>query len=382
MERTTLKLAIVADELDPTNGWGRYAGELARCLIKSGVDVRLVAPPSDAVPADLRIHPDQAELPSFRRGTPHFARLLARSFRPLRRALADVDAIHCMVEPYAPAVALAAGSRPVCISLVGTYAVPSGRDWMEARMLRWAMRRASRLVAISRYTEQRVRQDTGFDHTSVVPLAVRAEEFVGPEPPIIREPALVLSVGEPKPRKGYDTALEAFANVHARLPGSRYVIVGGFSQTSPFVRRLLSRIEELRLRDSVTLIGAVSHEELVSWYRRSSVVVMPYQSVGRDFEGFGLVLLEAGACGAPVISTYGSPAEEIVIDDESGLLVPPGDVAALSAAVERLIKMPEEHQRLASGSRQRALEMTWDRSTAQLLEVYRQVWGCNIRSWP
>ena len=104
--------------------------------------------------------------------------------------------------------------------------------------------------------------------------------------------------------------------------------------------------------------------------------------MGRDFEGFGLVLLEAGACGAPVISTYGSPAEEIVIDDESGLLVPPGDVAALSAAVERLIKMPEEHQRLASGSRQRALEMTWDRSTTQILEGYRQVWGCNIRSGP
>ena len=102
-----MKLAIVADELDPSNGWGRYAGELARGLIAAGVDVRLVTP-GGAMPADLCAHPDHAAIPSFRRGTPHFARLLARTVRPLWRALQGVDAVHCMVEPYAPA----AGTSP------------------------------------------------------------------------------------------------------------------------------------------------------------------------------------------------------------------------------------------------------------------------------
>lgn len=377
-----MKLAIVADELDPSNGWGRYAGELARGLIAAGVDVRLVTP-GGAMPDDLRAHPDHAPIPSFRLGTPHFARLLARSVRPMRRALRGVDAVHCMVEPYAPAVALAAGRRPLFVSLVGTYSVPSSRDKLESRLLRWAMRRARRLIAISRYTEQRVRQDTGFVHTTVVPLAVRADEFAPPDPPAAPEPGLVLAVGEPKPRKGFDVALEAFAAVHARLPQSRFVIVGPYAPSSRFVSQLHERIHSLGLQEAVTLTGAVSHDELVGWYSRAAVVVMPYRSVGRDFEGFGLVLLEAGACGAPVISSRDSPAEEIVAHGESGLLVPPGDVAALESAMVRVLTSPDERRRLADGNRGRAAEMTWERSTAQLIDVYEQSLDQPIRqgSW-
>ena len=373
-----MKLAIVADELDPSNGWGRYAGELARGLIAAGVDVRLVTP-GGAMPADLRAHPDHAPIPSFRHGTPHFARLLARTIRPMWRALRGVDAVHCMVEPYAPAVALAAGRRPLFVSLVGTYSVPSSRDWLESRMLRLAMRRARRLIAISRYTEQRVRRDTEFTHTTVVPLAVRADEFAVPDPPPAREPGLVLAVGEPKPRKGFDVALEAFAAVHARLAQSRFAIVGPYAPSSSFVGRLRERIAGLGLEDDVTLTGAVSHDELVRWYARASAVVMPYRSVGRDFEGFGLVLLEAGACGAPVISSLDSPAEEIVAHGETGLLVTPGDVAELEIALAGLLTSPDECRRLGEGGRARAATMTWERSTAQLIDVYEQTLGRTVR---
>ena len=373
-----MKLAIVADELDPTNGWGRYAGELARGLIAAGVDVRLVTP-GGAMPDDLRAHPDHAPIPSFRQGTPHFARLLARTTRPLWRALRGVDAVHCMVEPYAPAVALAAGLRPLFVSLVGTYSVPSSRVWLESRMLRLAMRRARRLIAISRYTEQRVRRDTGFTHSTVVPLAVRANEFAVPNPPPTREAGLVVAVGEPKPRKGFDVALEAFAAVRARLPQSRFVIVGPYAPSSSFVARLRERIHGLGLEDDVILTGAVSHDELVRWYARASVVVMPYRSVGRDFEGFGLVLLEAGACGAPVISSLDSPAEEIVAHGETGLLVAPGDVTALEAAMLRVLTSTHERGRLGEGGRARAATMTWERSTAQLIDVYEQTLGRTVR---
>lgn len=373
-----MKLAIVADELDPTNGWGRYAGELARGLIAAGVDVRLVTP-GGTMPADLRAHHDHAPIPSFRDGTPHFARLLARTIRPLRRALRGVDAVHCMVEPYAPAVALAAGLRPLFVSLVGTYSVPSSRVWLESRLLRLAMRRARRLIAISRYTEQRVRRDTGFTHSTVVPLAVRANEFAVPDPPPAREAGLVVAVGEPKPRKGFDVALEAFAAVRARLPQSRFVIVGPYAPSSSFVARLRERIHGLGLEDDVILTGAVSHDELVRWYARASVVVMPYRSVGRDFEGFGLVLLEAGACGAPVISSLDSPAEEIVAHAETGLLVAPGDVTALETAMLQVLTSADECRRLGAGGKARAATMTWERSTAQLIDVYEQTLSRPIR---
>ena len=373
-----MKLGLVTDALDPTHGWGRYAGELARGLIAAGVDVRLTSPRRHARMDDLRDHPDHRDIPSFQHGRRHYARVLARTLVPLWRALRGVDVIHCVVEPYAPCVALVAGRRPYFVSLVGTYARPSGRPAVEAFLMRRAMRRARRLPAISRYTEMRVREDTGFLHTAVVPLGVRAAEFAPPDPPPPREPGLILSVGEVKPRKGLDVALEAFTRIRREIPEARYAIVGSFDPASAHVQALRRRIDELSLTGSVTMTGPVGHVELVAWYHRASLVVMPYQEAGGDFEGFGLVLLEAGACGVPVVSSLGSGAEEPVVQGENGLLVPPGDVDALVAAVRGVLTRPDLWRRLAEGGRRRATEMTWERSTERLLDVYADALGTRL----
>ncbi len=374
-----MKLALVADAFDPTNGWGRYAGELARGLIAAGVDLRLVSPRRYCRFDDLREHPDFHDIPSFQHQTRHYAKLLARTFIPLRRALRDVDAVHCMVEPYAPAVGLTAGVRPYAVSLVGTYALPSGRPLVEARLLRRALRRARVLTAISAYTESKVRADTGLEHTAVVPLGVNAGEFTVADPPL-REPRLIVSVGEVKPRKGIDLVVEAVAGLRAELPDLRYAIVGPYRAASPFVQKLRRRVGALGLTDAVTLTGPVSHEDLVDWYHRASIVAMPYRQVEGDFEGFGLVLLEAGAAGAPVIGARDSAAEETVLDGHNGLLVPPGDVTALVGAIRRVLIDPTLADRLSVGGRARAAEMSWDRSTEKMLDVYSRAFGLRLES--
>ena len=372
-----MKLALVSDALDPTNGWGRYAGELARELIAAGVDVRLVSPRSRAAMTDLRNYPDHCEIPSFQRGRRHPLRVFQRTLPPLRRALRGVDVIHCMVEPYAPAVAVAAGRRPYFVSLVGTYSLRSGRPWVERWPLRWALGRARGLPAISGYTRRRVERDTGVRRASVVPLAVRADDFQRDDPSP-REPRLLLSVGECKPRKGYDLALEAFARLRSEGVADRYVIVGPTNASSPYVARLRARIRELGLVGCVTLTGAVSQDELVDWYYRARVVTMPYRVWGSDFDGFGLVLLEANACGTPVVSARDSGAEEPVIHGENGLLVPANDVPALTDALRTVLADADRWQGLAAGARRRADAMTWRRSAEQLLDVYAQALGRRI----
>ena len=374
-----MKLALVSDALDPTNGWGRYSGELARELIAASVDVRLVSPRGRATMADLRDHPDHCEIPSFQHGRRHPLRVFLRTLPPLRRALQDVDVIHCMVEPYAPAVAVAAGRRPFFVSLVGTYSLPSGRPWMERWSLRWALRRARGLPAISGYTRRRVERDAGVHRASVAPLAVRAEDFRRREPPP-REPRLVVSVGECKPRKGFDLALEAFARLRSEGVAERYVIVGPNDASSPYVQQLRARVRELGLVGCVTLTGTVSQDELVDWYYRARVVTMPYRSWGSDFDGFGLVLLEANACGTPVVSARDSGAEEPVIHDQNGLLVPPNDVPALTDALRTVLTDAVRWQALAAGARRRADELTWRRSAQRLLDVYAQALGRRLDS--
>ena len=353
-----MKLALVADAFDPTNGWGRYAGELARGLIAAGVDLRLVSPRRYCRMDDLCAYPDFRDLPSFQHETRHFAKLLARSIVPLRRALRGVDVIHCMVEPYAPAVALAAWRRPYLVSLVGTYALPSARHPLEARLLRWALRRARRLPAISAYTESKVQAEIGCTHTTVVPLGVNASDFAAPDPAPERD--------------------RAVARLRSEIQGLRYVIVGPYVEASPYVRGLRRDIEELALSDVVTLAGPVSHADLVQWYHRAGLVVMPYREAAGDIEGFGLVLLEAGAAGTPVVSTRRSGAEQPVRHDLNGLLVEPDDVEALGAAMRKLLTDAEIWRRLAAGGAARAAELTWERSTEQLLNVYAETLGAPL----
>ena len=129
-----MKLALVSDALDPTTGWGRYAGELASELIKLGVDVRLISPRARATISELRDYPDHHVIPSFQHGSRHPLRVFFRTTPPLIRALRGADVIHCMIEPFAPAVAVAAGLRPYFVSLVGTYGLPSGRPRIDAEL--------------------------------------------------------------------------------------------------------------------------------------------------------------------------------------------------------------------------------------------------------
>jgi len=153
------------------------------------------------------------------------------------------------------------------------------------------------------------------------------------------------------------------------------VIGGPVSPSSPYVNRLRTRIRELGLDRFVTLTGVVSEDELVDWYYRARVVTMPYRLAGSDFDGFGLVLLEANACGTPVVSARDSGAEEPVVHDENGLLVPPNDVSALTAALRTVLTDAGRWQALAAGGRRRADAMTWRRSAQQLLDVYAQSLG-------
>tara|TARA_Y100000588_G_scaffold393882_1_gene511734 strand:- start:1907 stop:2761 length:855 start_codon:yes stop_codon:yes gene_type:complete len=274
-----------------------------------------------------------------------------------------------MIEPFAPVVAVAAGQRPYFVSLVGTYALPSGRPRIEGTALGWALRRARGLPAISQYTKARIEADIGVPQASVVPLAVRAEDFFQ-STPRVREPGLIVSVGEPKPRKGYDLMLEAFATLRSEGIADRYVIVGPYNSSSPYVQQLQTRINAPDLQGRVTFTGVVSQEELAAWYHRARLVVMPYRSWKSDFEGFGLVLLEANACGTPVVSTRDSGAEEPVVHDMNGLLVAPDNVRELLRAVRGLLTDDARWEVLAAGARRRVAAMTWRRSVDQLLDIY------------
>ena len=367
-----MKVCLVADALQPVTGWGRYAAEIIRGLIAAGVECRILSPRKFCDYADLADHPDHHDIRSFMYEDRHYAKLLLRNAPALLRGAAGCDLVHCFVEPYLPALGLLPMRTPLVASLVGSYSLPNVHPLPERFLLRRALRRAAHLTAISAYTERRVRDQIPLSTVSVVPLGVRVEEFWPPRQLPLREAKRVLSVGMVKPRKGLHISIRAFARVIEKHPTARYTIAGQ-TEEGPYLDELRRLIADLNLANSVEFLGEVGEDEKIDWYHRCTVMVAHFLSDERAFDGFGLVHLEANACGAPVIGTYDSGAEEPVISGENGILVKQHDIAATAAAMDRLLSNPTEARALGDGGRRRAAQLGWDKTVRGMLDVFQRV---------
>lgn len=154
-----------------------------------------------------------------------------------------------------------------------------------------------------------------------------------PDAPVDGLP-LVLSVGRLREKKGFPTLLDACARLVRSGRRLRCVIVG----YGPERAALESRIVALGLTDVVTLAGRQAQAQVIEHYRRAAVFVLPCQvAADGDRDGIPNVLLEAMACGVPVVTTDVSGIPEAVTDGVNGRIVPPGDAAALADAIGGLL---------------------------------------------
>lgn len=224
-------------------------------------------------------------------------------------------------------------------SWILTYGIEA---WgVERPALKRALARAACIVSISRYTGQRLIEEQGIDpaRVSILPCTFDPHLFRPREPSPRLLERLGLDAGQPvlltvarlagRDRyKGYDVVLEALPGIREEVPGLHYVLVGE-GDDRPRIER---RIRELGLERHVTLAGFVPDDELPDYYSLCSLFAMPSKR-----EGFGIVYLEAMACGKPAIAGNRDGARDALMDGELGVLVDPDDVTAFaSAAVEVL----------------------------------------------
>jgi glycosyltransferase involved in cell wall biosynthesis len=153
----------------------------------------------------------------------------------------------------------------------------------------------------------------------------------------------LLAVGAVVERKGYDLLVAALAKL--KHLSWRLVIAGDHGRSPEAFRRLEADIAWFGLADRITLLGAVSAQQLASLYATSDLFVLPSR-----FEGYGMAFAEAIAHGLPVIGTTAGAIPQTV-PAGAGILVRPDDVDALASALRRLIENPHERERLAAGAR-------------------------------
>ncbi len=179
---------------------------------------------------------------------------------------------------------------------------------------------------------------------------------------------IVFSAGRLVPKKGFDTAIRAMKQVVEAVPEARLLIAGN----GPEEGRLRALAHQLHLRDHVRFLGPIPHHDLRRYYNLADVFLMAGHEVPGDVEGFGLVYLEANACGTPVIGSRVGGVPDAIRHEQTGLLVPPRNPAATAQAVIRLLRDSELTRRLGEQGRQRVLtEATWDHIADRVYRALR-----------
>ncbi len=365
-----MRACVLTDELSVKHGWGRYSVALIRALVRRGVEVRILSPKHLCAEPDLLAHPDHHRISSFLWETRSLLRTTLANLRAVRELVPGCDVVHCITEPYSPVAALAVGRRPLFITAHGTYSVHHLRSRRDGPLLRFAYWRARKVLCVSGYTERRLKERVPRVRSGTVPEGVEFERFQAPvDQTLAPSGRYVLSVGPIKERKGYGVSIEAFALLSRAYPDLRYYVVGMVHEEG-FHRELLSKLERAGLADRVRFLGQVPDEHLIALYRGCSLFVLTPLTLGTQFEGFGLIYLEANACGKPVVGARGCGAEEAIVDGETGFLVPAGDAAATAAAMERLLSDPALAARMGAAGRDRARLMSWDVTAEKVVQEY------------
>jgi glycosyltransferase involved in cell wall biosynthesis len=248
---------------------------------------------------------------------------------------------------------------------------PNLRDKLYLWLDREGIRKAKYIIAISQQTkkdlisflgipEERIRVIyNGVDHDIFKPC---------PAPKPVDEP-YILYVGSEQPRKNLTTLLMAFHKLKADKSFRELKLVkvgeaGGKNQV--FRQQSLKLIESLNLRGDIVFTGFVAEEEMAGYYSNAECLVFPSL-----YEGFGLPVIEAMACGCPVITSNTSSLPEIV--GEAGIMVEPHDAEGLANAVGEVFTNPDLKQELKKRGLERASNFSWEKTAEETMKVYEQV---------
>jgi glycosyltransferase involved in cell wall biosynthesis len=312
---------------------GLFVADQVEHLRERGIEVEVVSPASfrhygiaygSGVAGNLRRRPYlAAALPL----------MLGGFARRARRAAAGADLVHAHWLP-SGFVAMATG-KPFVVQVWGTDVELARRaPWLARRVLR----RARLVIAPSTALADEARR-LGARDVRTIPSGVDLPATVEEE----AEPPEVLYAGRLSPEKGVRELVAA-------TDGLPLVVAG-----------------DGPLRDEVPgALGFVPHDELVLLYGRAAVVACPSRR-----EGFGVVCAEAMAHGRPVVAGDVGGLRDLVVHEETGLLVPPGDVSALREAIRRLLADPALRRRFGEAGRARIAEhFTWQRFGDETLRAY------------
>lgn len=376
MTGRTLRIVLVCPySWDVPGGVQVHVRELAAQLRQLGHDVRILAPGRHRGQRDDVLIVGRA-VPVRGNGSvarisfgPQVASVVGRA---LREATPDIIHVH---EPLVPSVSMHAvlqANAPV----VATFHSNVGRErisslWykLAAPMVRPVWNRLARRVAVSEAARHSVTSRMGDGDLVIVPNGVNVDRFATARPAALPPGRHLLFVGRLEERKGFPVAVAAFAQLAKVYSDLRLLVIGDGSE-----RDAVDDLEPA-VRSRVEMLGRVDDDRLASYLKAATLYLGP----ATGGESFGIVLAEAMAAGLPIVASDIDGYRDVARDGLEALLVPPGDVDALVAAVREILDDGRLAASLGSAGARRARDFDWDSVTARLVDVYRGVLGQGTR---
>ena len=250
--------------------------------------------------------------------------------------------------------------------LVFTSAAQRHHSWIT----RWLIRRMDAIIATSEISASFLKREAtvvlhGVDTERYAPPPDRAAAFAESGLP---GSYAIGCFGRVRAQKGSDVFVDAMCRLLPRYPDFTAVVVGAIMpEQLPFANDLKNRIAAAGLQSRIMMTGELPIEEVQRWYQRLTI----YAFTSRN-EGFGLTLIEAMAVGAALVASRAGAAELVVEDGVTGVLTPPGDVDALVAALEPLLRDPGSATAMGERGRARILaKFSLDAEANAIAAVYR-----------
>jgi mannosyltransferase len=254
------------------------------------------------------------------------------------------------------------------LKLVFTSAAQRHHSWIT----RWLIRRMDAIIATNDISASFLKRDA-----TVIPHGVDTKLY---KPPVDRAAAFAEAglpgryaigcFGRVRAQKGSDVFVDAMCRLLPRYPDFTAVMVGAIvAEHVAFANDLRQRIEVAGLQSRIVITGELPVEEVQRWYQRLTI----YAFTSRN-EGFGLTLIEAMSVGAALVASRAGAAELVVEDGVTGVLTPPGDVDALVAALEPLMRDPASAIAMGIRAQSRVLaKFSLEAEAAGIAKVYRSL---------
>ncbi|WP_297743116.1 glycosyltransferase family 4 protein [Nitrosomonas sp.] len=365
MKTTELRIGLVGPLPPPSGGMANQTEQLARLLRQEGVNV-------DLIQVNPPYYPTWA---GKIKGVRALFRLLPYLYR-LWRAANTVQLFHVMANSgwswylfATPAIWIARiKKKPVVINYRGGEA-----DAFFEKSFFWvkpSLAMADAIVVPSSFLEEVFRK-RGIA-TLIVPNIINLDRFskqANRRQGIEKTPHVILTRNL-EPIYDNATAIRAFDLVRKTIPGARLTIAGSGPERTALGRL----VEELGIQEAVTFAGRIDNEAIAELYHRADIMVNPSL-----VDNMPISILEALACGVPVVSTDVGGIPHLVTHEKTALLVPPQDPVAMSNAMLSLLKDRDKAKQIADAGMLTVQQYTWPNVRNRLLSVYEYILAKSMR---